>query len=171
MSFRYLPAISALALGVSAAFAQSSIKAPDAPPAVVETPLNSLNPVVVSAARFEQPLSDVIPSVSVISREKIERSQALDLASFLSGESGFEISRNGGPGSTTSLFLRGMASVNSAVFIDGVRAQTDRIGSYNIADIPLSMIDRIEVVRGNVGSLFGEAAIGGVITILICGIR
>jgi vitamin B12 transporter len=165
MSFRYLPAISALALGVSAAFAQSSIKAPDAPPAAVETPLNSLNPVVVSAARFEQPLSDVIPSVSVISREEIERSQALDLASFLSGEPGFEISRNGGPGSTTSLFLRGMSSVNSAVFIDGVKAQTDRIGFFNFADIPLSMIDRIEIVRGNVGSLFGEAAIGGVINI------
>ncbi|MBU6142610.1 MAG: TonB-dependent receptor [Betaproteobacteria bacterium] len=165
MSFRYLPAFSALALGASAAFAQTSAKAPDAPQAVIQTPLNSLNPVVVSAARFEQPLSDVIPSVSVISRQEIERSQALDLASFLSGEPGFEISRNGGPGATTSLFLRGMSSVNSAVFIDGVRAQTDRIGFFNFADIPLSIIDRIEIVRGNVGSLFGEAAIGGVINI------
>ena len=123
----------------------------------------TLDPVVVSAARYEQQLNEVIPSVSVIDRDQIERSQAQDLASLLMSEPGFEIGRNGGPGSTTSIFLRGMSSVNSAVFIDGVRAQTDRLGSFNFADIPLDMIDRVEIVRGNIGALYGEAAIGGTV--------
>ena len=123
----------------------------------------TLDPVVVSAARYEQQLNEVIPSVSVIDRDQIERSQAQDLASLLMSEPGFEIGRNGGPGSTTSIFLRGMSSVNSAVFIDGVRAQTDRLGSFNFADIPLDMIDRVEIVRGNLGALYGEAAIGGTV--------
>jgi len=125
----------------------------------------SLDPVVVTAARLEQQLSEVIPSVSVINREQIEESQALDLAGLLMGEPGFEIGRNGGPGATTSIFLRGMSSVNSAVFIDGVRAPTDRIGFFNFADIPLNIIDRIEIVRGNLGSLYGESAIGGTVNI------
>jgi vitamin B12 transporter len=125
----------------------------------------SLDPVVVTAARLEQQLSEVIPSVSVINREQIEESQALDLAGLLMGEPGFEIGRNGGPGATTSIFLRGMSSVNSVVFIDGVKAPTDRIGFFNFADIPLSIIDRIEIVRGNLGSLYGESAIGGAINI------
>ena len=123
----------------------------------------TLDPVVVSAARYEQQLNEVIPSVSVIDRDQIERSQAQDLASLLMSEPGFEIGRNGGPGSTTSIFLRGMSSVNSAVFIDGVRAQTDRLCSFNFADIPLDMIDRVEIVRGNLGALYGEAAIGGTV--------
>jgi len=127
--------------------------------------LTNLDPVVVTAARLEQQLSEVIPSVSVINREQIEESQALDLAGLLMGEPGFEIGRNGGPGATTSIFLRGMSSVNSAVFIDGVRAPTDRIGFFNFADIPLNIIDRIEIVRGNLGSLYGESAIGGTVNI------
>jgi len=127
--------------------------------------LTNLDPVVVTAARLEQQLSEVIPSVSVINREQIEESQALDLAGLLMGEPGFEIGRNGGPGATTSIFLRGMSSVNSSVFIDGVRAPTDRIGFFNFADIPLNIIDRIEIVRGNLGSLYGESAIGGTVNI------
>jgi vitamin B12 transporter len=127
--------------------------------------LTNLDPVVVTAARLEQQLSEVIPSVSVINREQIEESQVLDLAGLLMGEPGFEIGRNGGPGATTSIFLRGMSSVNSAVFIDGVRAPTDRIGFFNFADIPLNIIDRIEIVRGNLGSLYGESAIGGTVNI------
>ncbi|MGA1063683.1 MAG: TonB-dependent receptor, partial [Burkholderiaceae bacterium] len=109
--------------------------------------IQTLDPVVVSAARYEQQLSEVIPSVSVIDRDTIEHSQAQDLASLLMSEPGFEIGRNGGSGSTTSIFLRGMSSVNSAVFIDGVRVQTDRLGAFNFADIPLDMIDRVEIVR------------------------
>jgi len=150
------------AFAISQSFAQ-----PGAPEfkTNVQKQLTNLDPVVITAARLEQQLSEVIPSVSVINREQIEESQALDLAGLLMGEPGFEIGRNGGPGATTSIFLRGMSSVNSAVFIDGVRAPTDRIGFFNFADIPLNIIDRIEIVRGNLGSLYGESAIGGTVNI------
>jgi vitamin B12 transporter len=150
------------AFAISQSFAQ-----PGAPEfkTNVQKQLTNLDPVVITAARLEQQLSEVIPSVGVINREQIEESQALDLAGLLMGEPGLEIGRNGGPGATTSIFLRGMSSVNSAVFIDGVRAPTDRIGFFNFADIPLNMIDRIEIVRGNLGSLYGESAIGGTVNI------
>jgi vitamin B12 transporter len=128
--------------------------------------VSSFNPIVVSGARFEQPLSEVLPSVTVITKEEIQRSQARSVAEVLQGEPGVEIGANGGLGAMTSFFLRGENSVNTAIYVDGVRVQPDGLGSLNNTSFPpLQSIERIEVLRGNAGALYGEAAIGGVIHI------
>lgn len=124
-----------------------------------------INPVVVTGARIEQPLSQALTSVSVITRQEIEKSQSSTLADLLQGEAGFEFGRNGGPGTTTSFFLRGQESINAMVMIDGVRSQVDSLGSLQVLDVPLSQIERIELLRGNASALYGDAAIGGVISI------
>ena len=124
-----------------------------------------INPVVISAARMAQTLSEVLPSVSIITRQDIDKSQATSLADLLRGEAGFEFGRTGGPGSTTSFFLRGQESKNVVVLIDGVRSQTDGIGALTLTNVPLSQIERVEILRGNAGALYGEAAIGGVISV------
>jgi vitamin B12 transporter len=121
--------------------------------------------VVVSATRIEQKLSDVIPSASVITREEIERSQAATLVDLIQGQPGIEIGRSGGPGTQSSIFMRGQASTSVAVFIDGVRVQTDHFGNVKVVDIPPSQIERVEILRGNMSALYGEAATGGVIHI------
>ena len=126
---------------------------------------NSLNPVIVTGALSEQPLSDALASVSVIGRDEIEKSQSSTLADLLQGEAGIEFGRNGGIGSTTSFFLRGQNSKNIAVFIDGVRSPVDQIGSLQITDLPLAQIEKIEILRGNASALYGDAAVGGVINI------
>ncbi len=146
----FAPALSVLSLAVAASVQAQGIE---------------VNPVVVSASRMEQPLSEVLSSVSVITRADIDKSQAASLADLLQGEAGFEFGRNGGPGSTTSFFLRGQDSKNMVIMIDDVRAQTDGIGALTVTDFPLSQIERIEVLRGNAGALYGESAIGGVINI------
>jgi vitamin B12 transporter len=124
-----------------------------------------VDPVVVTGSRMAQPLSNVLPSVSVITRQDIEKSQAPTLADLLQGEAGVEFSRTGGPGSVTSFFLRGQNSVNMVILIDGVRSQVDGGGSLTITDMPLDLIERVEILRGNASALYGEAAIGGVISI------
>ena len=124
-----------------------------------------LSPTVVTATRVEQPLGDVLPSLTLITRHDIQRSQARSLADLLAGEAGFEFGRNGGPGTVTSFFLRGANSTNLVVMVDGVRAQVDGWGSLAGVDVPLQSIDRIEILRGNAAALYGEAAIGGVIQI------
>ncbi len=128
-----------------------------------------LNPIVISASRIEQPLSQVLSAVSVITRAEIEKSQAATLADLLQGEAGFEFSRNGGPGTTTSFFLRGQESINVVVLIDGVRAQVDQIGAIQTTDFPLQQIERVEVLKGNVSALYGNNAIGGVINVVTRG--
>jgi vitamin B12 transporter len=124
-----------------------------------------INPVVVTASRVEQPLSQALSSVSVITRQEIEKSQAFTLADLLQGEAGFEFGRNGGPGATTSFFLRGQNSINLVVLVDGVRSQVDSIGALQVLDVPLPQIERIEILRGNASALYGDAALGGVISI------
>jgi vitamin B12 transporter len=126
---------------------------------------SALNPVNVTGALSEQPLSDALASVSVIGRDEIEKSQSSTLADLLQGEAGIEFGRNGGIGSTTSFFLRGQNSKNIAVFIDGVRSPVDQLGSLQITDLPLAQIEKIEILRGNVSALYGDAAVGGVINI------
>lgn len=126
---------------------------------------SQLPETVVTASRIEQPLADVLPSVTLITRADIERSQAASLADLLQGEAGFEFGRNGGPGTVTSFFLRGAASTNMVVMIDGVRTMVDGWGSLTSIDLPLQQIERIELLRGNASGLYGEAAVGGVLQI------
>lgn len=126
---------------------------------------SQLPETVVTAAQIAQPLADALPSVTLITRQDIERSQAVSLADLLAGEAGFEFGRNGGPGTTTSFFLRGAASTNLVVMIDGVRTTVDGWGNLTAIDLPLQQIDRIELLRGNASAMYGEAAVGGVLQI------
>lgn len=87
------------------------------------------------------------------------------MADLLTHTAGFEYGRNGGPGTTTSFFLRGHNSVNLVVLVDGVKAPTDGIGALSAIDIPLHRIERVEILRGNASALYGNAANGGVIHI------
>jgi len=147
----FAPALSVLSLAVAVSVQAQGIE---------------VNPVVVSASRIEQPLSQVLSSVSVITRADIDKSQAATLADLLQGEAGFEFGRNGGPGTTTSFFLRGQDSINTVVLIDGVRAQVDQIGAIQMTDFPLHQIERVEILKGNVSALYGNGAIGGVINVI-----
>lgn len=148
---RFVPALSVISMAVATQLHAQTVE---------------INPIVISASRIDQPLSDVLPSVSVITRSDIEKSQATTLSDVLNGEAGFEFGRNGGPGTTTSFFLRGQDSINTVVLIDGVRAQVDQIGAIQTTDFPLPQIERIEILKGNVSALYGNGAIGGVINII-----
>ena len=81
----------------------------------------SLNETVVTATRTAQPLSDTVADVSIVDRENIEQSGATGLADVLARLPGIEMVRNGGPGTSTSLYLRGGETRYTAVYIDGVR--------------------------------------------------
>src|SRR3990167_5501947 len=123
-----------------------------------------LKEVVVTATRMAIPLTDVLADVSIIDRAMIERSGAAGVADVLARQPGLEISRSGGVGGTTSVYLRGGNSQHTAVYLDGVRLDAQS-GSGGVAweSIPLAHIDRIEVLRGPAGAVYGSDAINGVI--------
>lgn len=125
----------------------------------------SLAETVVAATRSPQPLTDLVADISVVDRETIESSGATGLADLLGRLPGVEFSRNGGPGTTTGVFLRGAESRFTAVFIDGVRVDSQSTGGAPWEGIPLGLIDRIEVLRGPAGAVYGSDALGGVVQI------
>ena len=120
-------------------------------------------PVVYSAARRVQPVNESVLSVTVIERAQIERSQAQDAPELLRKLAGVDISRTGGPGSATSVFLRGSNSNHVLVLIDGVRVASSNTGAYAFEQLPVELIERIEIVRGPAAAVWGSDAIGGVI--------
>ena len=145
----------AAALAVSAAGAQTGAYA--------------LDEVLVTATRTEQRLADSLPSATVITRSQIESSQTPGLIELLGRQAGVEFARTGGPGSQASLFLRGTNSGQTLVLIDGVRLNTALTGAAALGGVSLDSIERIEIVRGNLSSLYGSEAIGGVIQIFTRG--
>jgi vitamin B12 transporter len=122
--------------------------------------------VIVTATRTLQRIDETLASVIVIPREDIERSQAMDVAELLRFHSGLEIARNGGPGQATSLFIRGTESNHALVMVDGVPINPGTIGGAALQHIQPELIERIEVVKGPLSTLYGSDAIGGVVNII-----
>ena len=112
-----------------------------------------LDPVVVTTIGYPQPLADSIAHSTVLTREDIERSQAVDLPSLLAREAGLQMTRNGGRGAATTLFLRGAPSSQVLLLIDGVpQTRQDATGALSVEHLMLDQVDRVEVVRGNVSA-------------------
>ncbi|MCU4119225.1 TonB-dependent receptor domain-containing protein [Variovorax sp. N23] len=124
---------------------------------------STLRETVVTATRVEQPLSDLVADVSIVDRATIERSGATGVVDVLARLPGIEIGRSGGIGNASSVFIRGAESRFTAVYIDGVRIDSQSTGGAAWEGIPLSQIDRIEVLRGPAAAVYGSDAIGGVI--------
>jgi vitamin B12 transporter len=125
----------------------------------------NLNPTVVVGSRQKQRLSDVMTSVSVITRQDIERLQPQDVGSILQGQPGIEIVRAGGLGMQTSIFMRGTNSSQVLVLVDGMKVTDEFSNATPLQNIPINQVDHIEILRGNASALYGPRAMGGVIQI------
>jgi len=125
----------------------------------------TLDSLVVTAARWPQALSELVADVTVIGAEEIARAGAQSLAELLRRVPGVEIVMNGGPASTSGVFLRGANSNQTLVLIDGQRVGSSASGTAALEAIPIDVIDRIEILRGPASNLYGADAIGGVIQV------
>lgn len=125
----------------------------------------TLKETVVTAARVAQPLADVVADVSVIGREQIEASAGRTLSELLVREAGVQMSANGGLGKSSNVFLRGTNSGHVLLLIDGVRYGSATLGAATWDNIPLELIERIEVLKGPAAALYGSDAMGGVVQV------
>ena len=121
--------------------------------------------VVTSAARTAQAVTDAQNSTTVITRTDIESASTPDVVSLLRQQVGITIRQNGTSGSVTSIGIRGGEPQHTLVLLDGMPLSSLSAGTAAIEQIPLALIDRIEVVRGNVSALYGSQATGGLIQI------
>ena len=130
-----------------------------------QDPAKDLDNVVVTANRTAITVADPLAAVEIIDRSEIERSTARSLPELLRGRAGITLVNQGGLGKLSTLFLRGTESDHTLFLIDGIRVGSPTSGLTSLQDLPLSQIERIEIVRGPRSSLYGADALGGVVQV------
>ncbi|ALO34092.1 TonB-dependent receptor [Colwellia sp. MT41] len=116
--------------------------------------------IVVTANRSMQDKFDTLAAVDIFTREEIEKIQPLSISDLLNRVAGISISTQGTTAQTSSDFVRGTNSAHILVLVNGVR-----LGIKNLADIPVQLVERVEVIRGPRSALWGTDAVGGVVQI------
>ncbi|MCB1569326.1 MAG: TonB-dependent receptor plug domain-containing protein, partial [Xanthomonadales bacterium] len=154
-----------LALGAAPfAYAESGAASPEA---------TTLSKVVVTAAGFEQKITDAPASISVITGEDLEKRPYLTLIDAVRDLEGVDVGETSDKTGQKTISLRGMGSDYTLILIDGRRQNNhgdiypNNFGGNQFNHIPpLDMIERIEVIRGPASTLYGADALGGVINII-----
>lgn len=146
--------------------AEAAAPPPAVPPA--RLPVQDVGEIVVTANRIATPPAQVGSSVTVITGDDIARRQSPFVADVLRGSPGLDVARSGGPNQVTSVFLRGAESHHTLVLVDGIVANdpTSPNRAFDFSTLTTDNIDRIEVLRGPQGTLWGSNAMGGVINVI-----
>ncbi len=157
-----------LSVAVSALCAMGAASAQSAAEPVAE-----LREVVVSASGFEQDIKEAPASITVITRKELEQKRFSSLAQALEDVEGVDIGAATDKTGGLNIGIRGMPSDYTLVLIDGRRQNSagnvtpnDFGGTQTSFLPPLSAIERIEVIRGPMSTLYGSDAMGGVINII-----
>ncbi|WP_445010130.1 TonB-dependent receptor domain-containing protein [Vreelandella stevensii] len=124
---------------------------------------DTLNPVVVTAALAPRTANESLSSVTVLDEATLRRQDPVSITDLLRGQPGVDVSSNGSFGKNSSVFLRGTGSAQNVLLIDGIRLRSATSGGAAWQYLEPRMFDRVEVVRGPRGSLYGADAMGGVI--------
>jgi outer membrane receptor for ferrienterochelin and colicins len=157
---RFIGGLCAIAWGFSLAGMAAAAEEPVNPAASQQ-----LDQVVITATMTERDIEKAPGAIEVITRREIEETGAKTLADALEGATGLIVGRNEA-GRTKSPNIRGTGKRHSLVLIDGRRMSSGYKDFMDIDQIPLDIVDHIEVVRGAASALYGSDAIGGVVNVI-----
>lgn len=137
-------------------------------PAAFAAQQDDLEEIIVVATRAPVSADKVGNSVTVLDAQQIHDSQAVIVSDLLATTPGVVFARNGGPGTTTSVFIRGANSDQTLVLIDGVQLNDPASPGtgFDFGSLLVGDISRIEVLRGSQSTLYGSQAIGGVVNLV-----
>ncbi|AOE49535.1 TonB-dependent receptor [Kangiella sediminilitoris] len=128
---------------------------------------NKEETVTITASRFKEQSARLPTSITVITKEDIERSNAIQLAQLLRNVSGVQLSSTGGK---TIVSMRGISAEQSTnnvlIQVDGRRLNYTDIAAPDLESILVSDIERVEIIRGAASALYGDQAVAGVINII-----
>jgi len=131
-------------------------------------PAGTLPALVVTADRFPTDPDKVTSSYTVVPQEEMQRRQLRTAGEVLKTVPGISVQQSGGPGTQTSVFVRGSNSNHVLVLIDGVTANDPSTpnGAPDFAHLLTENLEKIEIVRGPMSTMYGSQAIGGVINMV-----
>ncbi|MFT5235273.1 MAG: iron complex outermembrane receptor protein, partial [Shewanella sp.] len=129
--------------------------------------LNSVDEVITVIGRSENTPLNIAANVNIIDAAQIEMSGAVTLTEVLRGQSGIQISdSNSGAVFAMRGFSGSQAANNTLILVDGRRLNNIDIAAPSINAIPLNQVERVEIMSGSAGVLYGDQAVGGVINII-----
>ncbi|WP_136248947.1 TonB-dependent receptor domain-containing protein [Halomonas borealis] len=123
----------------------------------------TLNPLVVTAALAPRTADESLASVTVIDEAQLRRQDPTDITDALRAQPGVDVSSNGDFGKNSGVYLRGAGSQSTPLMIDGIRLRSATTGGPAWEFLEPRMFERVEIVRGPRGSLYGADAVGGVV--------
>ncbi|MFA8436715.1 MAG: TonB-dependent receptor [Marinifilaceae bacterium] len=124
-----------------------------------------LGEVFVTAKSEARKIREKAMPISVITMDQIKGTVS-DVSDVLSKTSGIKIRSSGGVGSASRISVRGLEGKRIGFFIDGA-PMNENSDFVNVNDIPVDLIDRIEVYKGIVPAKYGGSAIGGAVNIVL----
>ncbi|HYL57261.1 MAG TPA: TonB-dependent receptor [Candidatus Acidoferrales bacterium] len=136
------------------------------PPTATVPAAPKLKQVVVTATRIEQPIAEIGTTVTVVDDSQIESQKIDRVENVLREVPGVTVTQSGSPGAETDVSIRGATASQTLILIDGVEANSGATGSFDMANLTTDNLDRLEVLRGAGGSLYGSQAIGGVVSVI-----
>ncbi|MFZ5862853.1 MAG: TonB-dependent receptor plug domain-containing protein [Nitrospirota bacterium] len=122
--------------------------------------------IVVQGTKTGTPLDQLTNAATIIDEAAIQAMRVPTVLEVLRQVEGLDVVRSGGPGGQTSLFLRGGNSNHVLVVIDGVKVNSPTTGAFDLANLTVDQIERIEVLRGAQSPLYGSEATAGVVNII-----
>ncbi|MCH8536483.1 MAG: TonB-dependent receptor [Alkalimonas sp.] len=156
-----------------AAFIASAIQLPAQAGVMLDMPEYDGEVIVVTATGYEQMLIEAPASISVITREELERKRFASIAEALTDVEGIDIGQGVDKTGGLSISIRGMPSSYTLILIDGRRQNAagnvtpNGFGGTSTSFMPpLAAIERIEVIRSPMSTLYGSDAMGGVVNII-----
>ncbi len=152
-------------LAMATAYADPTPTAVASPSASQNQP-QKLPPVVVTATRIEQPISEIGTTVTVVDQSQIQSQQIQSVDNVLRQVPGVVVLQEGSPGTETDVMIRGASAAQTLIMIDGVEVNTGANGGFDISNLTTDNFERVEVLRGAGGSLYGSQAIGGVVNLI-----
>jgi len=146
----------------------SAVFAPSAVATQENTGTDTPDEIVVTASRRAQNINDIGASISVLGEEALERGQYNFVVDALQTLPGVSISQSGSIGGQAAVSIRGAATAQTVIMIDGVQLNdvSSPAGGFNFGTLDPAGIERIEVLRGPQAVLYGSDAIGGVVNII-----
>ncbi len=128
-------------------------------------PVHTLDPLVVTATKTPKPLSHSTSAVEIITAEDFQRRNIRTVVDALGFSQGAAVFSSGGPGTTSTLRLRGGSPDQTLVLIDGAIVNSGTLGRFNFGTLTTDNIESVTVLRGAQSMLWGSDAIGGVVDI------
>lgn len=128
--------------------------------------ITTLNPIIVTASRTAEPLSNVVGDVTVIGNEQLQRETSPSLTNLFARTPGLQVYDNGGPQTVSGVFVRGASPAQTSVMINGLRINNALDGGSSWGTLNPAVFDHIEIIRGSASGLYGSSAMGGVINLV-----